>query len=166
MIVKRLEKNGKIKAMYSSSTICGSVYDKDTKELTMIFKNGGQYKFPNVESTDYMRLETADSNGSAFTKYIKNKYQNFEKLTKLSEESIKSIIKEIDELKALEEKSDTVNDIVKTNENNDSVYIAQDITNTLNKVTELHHANEITQYEYKVLIEAFNFLKNKGVSHF
>ena len=34
MIVKRLEKNGKIKAMYSSSTICGSIYDTTTKELT------------------------------------------------------------------------------------------------------------------------------------
>ena len=103
MIVKRLEKNGKIKAMYSSSTICGSVYDTTTKDLTVIFNNGGQYKYPNVESTDYMRLETADSNGSTFNTYIKKKYVNFEKLDKLSESAIAAILKEVGELKASED---------------------------------------------------------------
>ena len=103
MIVKRLEKNGKIKAMYSSSTICGSIYDTATKDLTVIFNNGGQYKYPNVESTDYMRLETADSNGSTFNAHIKKKYVNFEKLDKLSESAIAAILKEVGELKTSED---------------------------------------------------------------
>ena len=102
MIVKRLEKNGKIKAMYSSSTICGSVYDTATKELTVIFNNGGQYKYPDVASTDYMRFETADSNGSTFNTYIKKKYTTFEKLDKLSDTALATILKEVEELKTKE----------------------------------------------------------------
>lgn len=103
MLVKRLEKNGKIKAMYSSSTICGSIYDTATKDLTVIFNNGGQYKYPTVEATDYMRLETADSSGSVFNTYIKKKYTNFEKLDKLSETALANILKEVGELKASED---------------------------------------------------------------
>ena len=111
MIVKRLEKNGKIKAMYSSSTICGSVYDTATKELTVIFNNGGQYKYPDVASTDYMRFETADSNGSTFNTYIKKKYTTFEKLDKLSDTALATILKEVEELKGAE---DTVSIEVRT----------------------------------------------------
>jgi hypothetical protein len=111
MILKRQEKNGKIKAMYSSSTICGSVYDTATKELTVIFNNGGQYKYPDVASSDYMRFETADSNGSVFNAHIKKKYTIFEKLDKLSDASLALILKEVDELKAAE---DSVSTEVKT----------------------------------------------------
>ena len=67
MIIKKQEKNGKIKAMYSSSTICASIFDTLTKDLTVIFNNGGQYKYPNVELTDYTRFETSDSNGITFS---------------------------------------------------------------------------------------------------
>lgn len=102
MILKRQEKNGKIKAMYSSSTICGSVYDTATKDLTVIFNNGGQYKYPNVEATDYMRLETSDSNGTAFSTHIKKKYATFEKLDKLSDAALSMIMKEVGELKTAE----------------------------------------------------------------
>lgn len=107
MILKRQEKNGKIKAMYSSSTICASVFDTATKDLTVIFNNGGQYKYPSVELTDYTRFETADSNGSVFNTYIKKKYTNFSKLDKLDENTIQAILKEVDELKTAEEKAST-----------------------------------------------------------
>lgn len=107
MILKKQEKNGKIKAMYSSSTICASIFDTATKDLTVIFNNGGQYKYTSVELTDYTRFETADSNGSVFNTYIKKKYTNFEKLDKLDENNIKSILKEVDELKTAEEKAST-----------------------------------------------------------
>jgi len=105
MILKRQEKNGKIKAMYSSATICASVFDTATKDLIVIFNNGGQYKYPSVELTDYTRFETAESNGSTFTTYIKKKYTNFEKMDKLDEQTIKSILKEIGDLKEAEEKA-------------------------------------------------------------
>jgi len=102
MILKRLEKNNKIKAMYSSATICASTFDTNTRDLIIIFKNGGQYKYPNVELTDYTRFETADSNGTTFNTYIKKKYTNFEKLDKVD---VSVILKEIDELKAAEDKT-------------------------------------------------------------
>lgn len=104
MIVKRLEKNGVIKSMYSSSTICGSIYDTTNKELVIIFNNGGQYKYPNVSETDYFRLETADSNGSTFNTHIKKKYTNFEKLDPIPEVKLKMILKEISDLKEVEAK--------------------------------------------------------------
>lgn len=103
MILKRQEKNGKIKAMYSSSTICASVFDTTTKDLIVIFNNGGQYKYPSVELTDYTRLETADSSGSVFNTYIKKKYPNFEKMDKLDDNTISAILKEIETLKEAED---------------------------------------------------------------
>lgn len=105
MILKRQEKNGKIKAMYSSATICASVFDTTTKDLIVIFNNGGQYKYPSVDLTDYTRFETAESNGSTFNTYIKKKYTNFEKMDKLEESTIKAILKEIGELREAEEKA-------------------------------------------------------------
>ena len=105
MILKRLEKNGVIKAMYSSATICASTYDTTTKDLTVIFNNGGKYKYPMVESTDYTRFETAESNGSTFNTYIKKKYTNFEKLDKVDETTLKAILKEIEDLKGAEDKA-------------------------------------------------------------
>jgi hypothetical protein len=107
MILKRQEKNGKIKAMYSSSTICASVFDTETRDLTVIFNNGGQYKYPSIELTDYTRFETSDSNGSTFNTYIKKKYTNFQKLDKLDENTIQAILKEVDDLKTAEEKAST-----------------------------------------------------------
>jgi len=103
MILKRQEKNGKIKAMYSSSTVCASIFDTTTKDLTVIFNNGGQYKYPSVELTDYTRFETAESNGSTFNTYIKKKYTTFEKLDKLEDTSIKAILNEIEQLKVAED---------------------------------------------------------------
>mgnify|MGYP006935471285 CR=1 FL=1 len=105
MIVKRIEKNGKIKAMYSSSTVCASVFDTTTKDLVVMFNNGSQYKYPSVEMTDYTRFETADSTGSVFNTYIKKKYTNFEKMDKLADDTIKAILKEIEDLRAAEDKA-------------------------------------------------------------
>jgi hypothetical protein len=105
MILKRQEKNGKIKAMYSSATVCASVFDTTTRDLIVIFNNGGQYKYPSVDLTDYTRFETAESNGSTFNTYIKKKYTNFEKMDKLDDDTIKAILKEIEDLKGAEDKA-------------------------------------------------------------
>ena len=105
MLLKKQEKNGLIKCMYSSSTVCASILNTSTKDLTIIFNNGGQYKYPNVEMTDYTRFETSDSNGSTFNTYIKKKYTNFEKLDKLPDAVISSILKEIEDLKGAEDKA-------------------------------------------------------------
>lgn len=106
MLVKRIEKNDLIKAMYASSTICASTYDKKTKDLTVIFNNGGRYKYSNVSLTDYTRVETAESNGTSFNTYIKKNYTNFEKLDALDDNKIKAILAEIKELTPETEKID------------------------------------------------------------
>jgi len=78
MILKRREKNNEIKAIYDSSNIIASIFNTEPNELQLIFKSGIKYKYPNVSKSDYMRLETADSQGVIFNTHIK-KYI-FEKL--------------------------------------------------------------------------------------
>ncbi len=78
MILKRIEKNNEIKAIYDSSNVIASIFNTETNELQLIFKSGIKYKYPNVSKSDYMRLETADSQGVIFNTHIK-KYV-FEKL--------------------------------------------------------------------------------------
>lgn len=99
MILKRQEKDNKIKAMYSSSTILASIYDKEKNDLTVIFNKGGQYKYAGVSNTDYTRFELADSQGIVLNSHIK-KY-TFEKL---SDVDPKAIITEIETIKATEQK--------------------------------------------------------------
>jgi len=101
MIVKKQEKNNKIKAMYASSTICASIFDTITRDLIVIFNNGGQYKYPSVDLTDYTRFEVADSNGSVFNTYIKKKYTNFEKMDQMD---VSAILKEVEDLKTADDK--------------------------------------------------------------
>ena len=98
MILKRKEKDGIVKAIYSSSNICASVYNTVTNELTIIFNHGGQYKYADVAKTDYMRFETADSQGSVLNTNIK-KYSS----SKLDNVDTSEILKEVEELKVKEE---------------------------------------------------------------
>jgi hypothetical protein len=95
MILKKQEKNGKVKAMYSSSNICASVYDTATGDLTLIFNNGGQYQYAGVSKADYMRFEMADSQGSVMNTHIK-KYP----FTKLDKVDTTEILKEVQDLSA------------------------------------------------------------------
>ena len=95
MILKKQEKNGKVKAMYSSSNICASVYDTATGDLSLIFNNGGQYQYAGVSKTDYMRFEMADSQGSVMNTHIK-KYP----FTKLDKVDTTEILKEVQDLSA------------------------------------------------------------------
>ena len=98
MILKKQEKNGKVKAMYSSSNICASVYDTENGDLTLIFNNGGQYMYTGVPKTDYMRFEMADSQGSVMNTHIK-KYPT----TKLDKVDTAEILKEVQDLSATAE---------------------------------------------------------------
>ena len=93
MVLKRQEKNGKIKAIYSSSNICASVFDTTSNDLTIIFRHGGQYKYKDVSKTDYTRFEIAESQGSVLNTHIK-KYAT----EKLDSVDVTEILKEVDEL--------------------------------------------------------------------
>jgi hypothetical protein len=99
MILKRQEKDGVIKAMYSSSNICASTYNTVNNELTIIFNHGGQYKYADVTKTDYMRFELAESQGSVLNTHIK-KYTS----SKLDAVDTTEIIKEVEALKKDEDK--------------------------------------------------------------
>ena len=71
MILKRVENDEKIKAIYESSNILASTYEPKTKDLTIIFKRGASYTYKNVDKNDFFRFETADSQGEILNKYIK-----------------------------------------------------------------------------------------------
>jgi hypothetical protein len=99
MLLKKQENNNVTKAIYSSSNICASTYDKTSKDLTIIFNNGGQYRYSNVSETDYTRFELADSQGVIFNSHIKT--YTFEKMDKVNPSAI---LLEVTELKDAEKK--------------------------------------------------------------
>jgi hypothetical protein len=74
MLLKRVEKENIVKSIYDSSNILASKYDKTTKDLTITFKRGAQYKYIGVSSSDYMRFETAESQGAILNSHIKGKF--------------------------------------------------------------------------------------------
>lgn len=94
MILKRVEKENVVKAIYDSSNILASEYNKSTKDLIITFKRGAQYKYLGVSSSDYMRFEIADSQGSVLNSHIKT--YTFEKCENVD---ANLITEEIDKLK-------------------------------------------------------------------
>lgn len=50
----------------ASSMINSFAYDSDTKELTVIFKNGREYVYEDVELDVYLAMENAPSVGKYF----------------------------------------------------------------------------------------------------
>lgn len=56
----------------STNIIFSKCYDNpDFKVVKIIFKNGRTYLYRDVDVMDYVMFRDAESNGSAFTKYIK-----------------------------------------------------------------------------------------------
>lgn len=145
MILKRVEKDNLVKAIFDSSNVIASIYDNTTNDLTIIFKSGSKYKYNNVSKSDYMRFEIADSQGSVFNTHIK-KY-TFEKLENVD---ISKIIAEVTSLKNDERKAiitakknritelmkllsgDSVNLEDKINELNELVKLSTEFINYLN----------------------------------
>ena len=72
MILKRVEKENEVKCLIESSNILASTYNKGTRDLTLTFKNGTQYKYIGVKNTDYTRFELAESQGKVFNSHIKS----------------------------------------------------------------------------------------------
>lgn len=71
MILKRIEKDGLVEALYESSNIVASSYNKIQKNLNITFKNGGSYTYQGVAETDYVRFETAESQGKVLNSNLK-----------------------------------------------------------------------------------------------
>lgn len=94
MILKRVLENNVIKAIYDSSNILTSTYNKETRDLVITFKRGVQYKYYDVSLLDYTRFEMAESQGEVMNTSIK-KYQ-FEKGGVVDQDLI---VEEINKLK-------------------------------------------------------------------
>ena len=100
MIIDKVEKNGIVEAIYESSNIIASTYNQSDKTLNIIFKHGGSYSYSNVENTDYIRFETAESQGKVLNSnikkyaFIKNENvdttQVIDRIKKLKQEEIES----------------------------------------------------------------------------
>jgi hypothetical protein len=58
---------------YNSSTVEQAMYNSETKELTVYFKNGA-YVYHNVSQSDFEAFDQAQSQGQALNEYIKPKY--------------------------------------------------------------------------------------------
>lgn len=103
MILKKVEKENVVKAIYKSSNILASEYNKDTKELNIIFNRGAKYVYKGVNATDYTRFEIAESQGKVFSSHIKS--HEFERLEDIDPSKIVDEVNNIAaaELKALGE---------------------------------------------------------------
>lgn len=75
MIIKKIDSDDEIIVTYDSSNILASRLNKKTNDLTITFKQGRQYLYENVNPTDYVRFEIADSQGKVFNSHIKQ-YKN------------------------------------------------------------------------------------------
>ena len=94
MLLKRTQKENLVESTYDSSNILSSKYDKNSKKLTITFKRGVQYTYMDVSASDYLRFETAESQGAILTSHIKS--YSFEKGDVVD---AKVIQEEIDKLK-------------------------------------------------------------------
>lgn len=147
MVLKIVEKDGKTKAIYSSTNICASTYDNVSGDLTLIFSNGGQYKYTSVSKADYMRFEMADSQGSVMNTHIK-KYPT----TKLDKVDTTLILKEVKELldevkpklspeAATKEMLSTMTDIISNHFKNGNITAAS-LSVLKNKITQFEEVTK------------------------
>jgi KTSC domain len=58
----------------SSTAILGIRWDEDSKELTVIFRNGRYYAFQDVPEDVFDRFSSASSAGRFFAQEIKERY--------------------------------------------------------------------------------------------
>lgn len=137
MLLKRVEKENVVKAIYDSSNILASKYEKNNKNLTITFKRGVQYVYKNVSQTDYVRFETSESQGSILNSHIKS--YDVEKGESIHPDSI---VEEINNIKK--------EDIIKRQEliisDMESIISNFDINQDFNEKKLLDLTNKITNY--------------------
>ena len=86
---------------YDSSNIVYSECDdnvNDYKTLRVTFKNGATYEYNEVLVQDYVMFKnggTENSNGKAFMRYIKNKYE----AVRVDDKNLEKLAQDLEELK-------------------------------------------------------------------
>ena len=94
------------RAWYDSSNIVYSECDDNIdalKTLRIVFKTGDMYEYENVDVRDYLMFMAGGldgSNGKAFFKFIRNKYD----ARKMDPVNLDELKAKMEELKALEQK--------------------------------------------------------------
>ena len=71
IIKKELIDENKVKCIVKSSNILETLYNAETKDLSITFKNGRQYRYSGVLKEIYSGFESAESKGKYFNQYIK-----------------------------------------------------------------------------------------------
>ena len=122
MVLERVENDGLVKAIYESSNIVASSYDKVKKDLNITFKHGGNYTYQDVPDTDYLRFEIAESQGKVLNSNLK-KYP----FLKHENVNVDEILKEIHnlnnaEVRAMEDGIVKVIKIMVSDFENDGVF--------------------------------------------
>lgn len=74
LIAKKWNEESRIEECFyeSSNVFYSACYDKldDLKQLTIVFKNGQQYVYNDIEVQDYIMFRDSQSQGSALNKFI------------------------------------------------------------------------------------------------
>jgi len=135
MIIKRNEKDEAIIGLYDSTNIISSNYDKNKKELVLIFQNGGRFKYQDVSNSDYYRFEIAESQGKVFHSHIKS-----HKTEKLSNVNINEYLCE-------------VNDIINTEKNMLVLEKQKQLLPMINKIIENDNKKQIPELNDIVLLQ-------------
>lgn len=97
------------KAWYDSSNIVYSECDdnvNDFKTLRIVFKTGDMYEYKQVDVNDYLMFMAGGldgSNGKAFYKYIRPKYE-VEKRCRVDLDQLKAMMEEYKAMKEVENK--------------------------------------------------------------
>ncbi len=139
MLLKRVEKENVVKAIYDSSNILASKYEKNNKNLTITFKRGAQYVYKNVSQTDYFRFETAESQGSILNSHIKS--YEFEKGEAVNTNLIIEEINNIKQEELIKKQEDIINDmeVIMTDFDINQEFNETKLVNLANKI--LNHFN-------------------------
>lgn len=77
MVIYNHYNNNIVETWYdSSNTLYSKCYDNNSEKVTVniVFKGGRTYKYRNVLKTDFAMFRSAESNGKAFSEFIK-KYE-------------------------------------------------------------------------------------------
>jgi hypothetical protein len=93
-VIERKElESGVVECLIESSNIVKTEYDRDKKEMVVVFKGGTRYQYNDVLHRDYVRFEVSESQGSVFNKTMR-KYK-YTKLDNIDIEPLKERIEEI-----------------------------------------------------------------------
>lgn len=134
MLLKRTQNENLVESTYDSSNILSSKYDKETKRLTITFKRGVQYTYMDVSASDYLRFETAESQGAILNSHIKS--HSFEKGEVVDAKIIQEEIEKLKLEELMAKKQSIIDDMeaITYEFNVNEVFNQSDLTKLINKI--------------------------------